>query len=142
MRQAYIDTNILLRFITAAPADQAIQVRKLFSAAESGRIKLILDDIVIAETVWVLSSFYKFSKQKIKEVLLPILANEGIELSNERDIMLALTFFADMNVDFVDALVSVHMDNARVPDIVTFDKHFKRLPGVNRVLPDDFLENN
>jgi len=70
---------------------------------------------------------------------LPILANEGIELHDKRDMLLALTLFADLNVDFVDALVSVHMDHGDVHKIVTFDKHFDRLPGVQRVSPKDFL---
>ncbi len=139
MKLAYVDTNILLRFITAAPAEQAVQAKKLFAAAESGKVRLFLDEIILAESVWVLSSFYKFSKMDIKKVLLPILANEGIELRNERDILLALTLFADMNVDFVDALVSVHMARNGVLDIVTYDKHFNRLPGVKRVSPGDFL---
>ena len=139
MKRAYIDTNILLRFITAAPPQQAIQARNLFAAAERGEVRLVLDEIIVAETVWVLSSFYKFSKAEIKEVLLPILANDGIELANERDMLLALTLFADMNVDFVDALVSVHMNNENVHDIASFDRHFDRLPGVHRVSPRDFL---
>lgn len=142
MKQAYIDTNILLRFITAAPAEQAVQARNLFAAAEREEVRLILDEIIVAETVWVLSSFYKFDKREIKEVMLPILTNEGIELSNKRDILLALTLYADMNVDFADALVSVHMSRSGVPDIVTYDKHFDRLPGVNRVSPNDFLVGN
>ncbi len=139
MKKAYVDTNVLLRFITAAPAEQAAQARKLFAAAERGEVRLVLDEIIVAETVWVLSSFYKFSKADIKEVLLPILANEGIELHDKRDMLLALTLFADLNVDFVDALVSVHMDHGDVHEIVTFDKHFDRLPGVQRVSPKDFL---
>ena len=142
MKLAYVDTNVLLRFITAAPVEQAAQARTLFAAAESGEVVLILDEIIVAETIWVLSSFYKFSKKEIKEVLLPILANRGIKVRNERDILLALTFFADMNVDFADALVSVHMDGNGVPDIVTFDKHFDRLPGVNRMSPKEFLATN
>jgi len=139
MKQAYIDTNILLRFITGAPTEQAAQARALFAAAERGDFVLFLDDIIVAETVWVLSSFYKFSKKEIKQVLISILANRGVLLNNERDMLLALTLFADMNVDFVDALVSVHMDRAGIPDIVTFDKHFDRLPGVNRIPPSEFL---
>ena len=142
MKRAYVDTNILLRFITAAPIEQAVQARELFAAAERGEIALILDEIIVAETVWVLSSFYKFSKKEIKEVLLPLLANGGIEVRKERDILLALTLFADMNVDFADALVSVHMDRTSVSDIVTFDKHFQRLPGVNRMSPKEFLAKN
>lgn len=135
MKPAYVDTNILLRFITGAPLEQAIRVRDLFAAAERGEVLLILDEIVVAETVWVLSSFYKFSKMDIKEVLLSILSHEGVDVKNEQGILLALTLFAEMNVDFVDALISVHMAQDGIEEVYTFDKHFKRLPGVRPLSP-------
>ena len=47
-----------------------------------------------------------------------------------------------MNVDFADALVSVHMCRSGIPDIVRYDKHFDRLPGINRMWPNDFLSGN
>ena len=56
MRRVYVDTNIILRFITGSPADQASQVKRLFNAAERGEVSLVLDEIALAESVWVLSS--------------------------------------------------------------------------------------
>jgi predicted nucleic-acid-binding protein len=133
-----VDTNVLLRFITGAPAEQALQSATLFKAAEKGEVTLVLDEIVIAETVWVLSSFYKFSKDKIKDVLQVIIASEGIEMADEMGALMALTLFADLNVDFEDALISVHMSRERIADVFTFDKHFNRLPGVKGLSPSEF----
>ena len=139
MKQAYVDTNILLRFITGAPREQAMQARALFAAAECEEVILLLDEITVAETVWVLSSFYKFKKREIAQVLVPILGNEMLKLPDRRGMLVALTLFAEQNVDFVDALLSVHMDRAGVPDLVSYDKDFDRLPGVRRHTPEAFL---
>ena len=102
----------------------------------------LLDEIVLAEAVWVLSSLCKFSKDDICDALQVIIANQGIEMKNEMGALLALTLYADMNVDFEDALISVHMGRARIEEIYTFDKHFKRLPGVIALHPGDFQSKN
>ena len=68
-----------------------------------------------------------------------ILAAPGIEMADKRRVLLALTLYARQNVDFVDALLSVHMQRAGVPDLVSYDKHFDRLPGVRRQTPEAFL---
>ena len=139
MKRAYIDANIVIRYLTDEPWGMAREAEALFMAAERGEAALVLDEITVAEVVWVLSSFFKASKEEIKEGLLAFIANEGIEMADKKGILLALALYADINVDFADALVSVHMARNGVPDIVTYDKHFDRLPGVQRVSPKDFL---
>ncbi len=139
MKWAYVDTNILLRFITGTPKEQALQAKRLFAAAEQGETRLIIDEIVVAEAVWVLTSFYKFSKERVSEVLIPILAAPGIEMFDKDGVLLALTLYAQQNVDFVDALLSVHMQRAGVPDLISYDRDFDRLPGVRRWSPDVWL---
>lgn len=138
--RAYVDTNVLLCFITGAPAEQALQSAALFKAAETGEVTLVLDEIVIAEAVWVLSSFYKFSKDEIKDVLQVIVASEGIAMTDEMGALLALTLFADLSVDFEDALISVHMSRDHIADVFTFDKHFNRLSGVKGLSPSEFMK--
>ncbi len=139
MKRVYVDTNVLLRFITGAPGEQATQAKRLFEVAEAGELTLVLDEIVLAEAVWVLSSLYKFDKYAIRDTLQVIVASPGIEMADETGALLALTLYADMNVDFEDALISVHMGRDGVEEIYAFDKHFKRLPGVMALHPGDSL---
>ncbi len=35
--------------------------------------------------------------------------NGGVDMADEKSVPIALTLYADMNVDFADALVSVHI---------------------------------
>jgi len=139
MKRAYIDANIVIRYLTDEPWEMAREVEALLKAAERGEVVLMLDEITVAEVVWVLSSFFKASKEEIKENLLTFIGHEGVEMADEAGVLLALTLYADLNVDFADALLSVRMFNNHVPDLVTYDRHFDRLPGVNRVSPSEFL---
>ena len=142
MKRAFIDANIIVRYLTDEPWEMAREAEALFEAAERGEVTLMLDEITVAEVVWVLSSFYKASREVIKESLLTFIANKGVLMDDEKGALLALTLYADMNVDFADALVSVHLSRNGVQDIVSYDKHFDRLPGVNRMSPKEFLATN
>ena len=139
MKRAYIDANIVIRYLTDEPWEMAREVEALLRAADRGEVVLMLDEITVAEVVWVLSSFYKASRTVIKESLLSFIGHEGVEMADEAGTLLALTLYAELNVDFADALLSVRMYKNRVPDLVTYDRHFDRLPGVHRVSPRDFL---
>ncbi len=131
--RAFVDANVILRFITGEPTEMAEQARTLFEAVEGGEMALAVDEIIVAEVVWVLDSFYEIEKRKISQVLQALLIHDGIEMADKTGVLEALTLFADKNVDFADALVSVHMTKSGVKGIFSFDKHFDRLPGVKRL---------
>lgn len=45
--------------------------------------------------------------------------------------------FEMKNVDFIDALVAARMQTQSMSYIFSFDKHFDRLPAVQRLTPGD-----
>ena len=132
MMRAYVDANVILRFLTGDPPDLAARARAVFDAVERGELTLIVDEIVVAEVVWVLDSFYDYPSPQIGQVVGELLSHEGLEADDKPGLLAALSLFADKNVDFADALVAVHMDRAGVQEIFSFDRHFDRLPGVIR----------
>jgi predicted nucleic acid-binding protein len=133
--RAYVDANVILRFLTGDPPEMAAQARALFAAVEQGAVALVLDEIILAETVWVLSSFYHHAAADIARTLQQLLDHPGLEASGKTGLLQALNVFGSQNVDFADALVSVHMQQQGIPDIYSFDRHFDRLPGIRRVAP-------
>ncbi len=139
MRRAFLDANIVLRYLTDEPWEMARAAAALFAAAERGEVQLLLDELTVAEVVWVLASFYRLHRDAIADGLISFLANEGIVMDDKDGVLLALTLYAQQNVDFVDALLSVHMQRAGVPDLISYDRHFDRLPGVRRWPPEAWL---
>lgn len=135
MKPVYVDANVILRFLSGDPPDMAAQERSLFEAVERGEVTLWIDEIVLAEVVWVLHSFYQHGPERISCVLQELLSHKGIETEDKPGLLAALTLFADRNIDFTDALVAVHMGRRGIQEIVSFDRHFDHLPGIIRQQP-------
>jgi len=135
MRRAYVDANVILRFLTGDPPEMAEQACALFKAVEQGNLILVVDEIVIAEVVWVLRSFYNHPPREIARVVQELLSHEGLEARDKASLLTALSLFAEKNVDFADALVAVHMARQDIEEIYSFDRHFDRLPGILRRSP-------
>lgn len=132
---AFADANVILRFLVGDPPRLAKRARSLFEAVERGDVRLFIDELVLAEVAWVLRSFYHFDAARIAAVLQTLVAHEGLEVIDRASLLEALTYFADRNVDFVDALLAVRLDRRGVSEIYSFDADFDRLPGVTRLVP-------
>lgn len=137
MNKAYVDANVILRFLLNDPPEMAAEAAQLFQAVTDGRIVLIVDDLIIAEIVWVLKSFYKQNIADIAAVLRDFLLQEGIELADKSAILYALTLFETKNVDFIDALLTAYIQQSAFQTVFSFDKHFDRLPGIQRLNPSE-----
>ena len=60
----FVDTNVFLRFFVRDVESFYQKAKELFEKAENGEEKLETSDLVIAEIVWVLESYYNFQDQK------------------------------------------------------------------------------
>lgn len=138
MIKGYVDANVILRFLVNDPPEMAEEAARLFEAVEKHQVTLILDDIVVAELVWVLSSFYQHPVSEIATALRDFLLQEGIETEEKATLLYALTLYETKNVDFADALVAARAQKRNIPHVFSFDTHFDRLPEVRRLLPGDF----
>jgi predicted nucleic-acid-binding protein len=136
--RAYVDANVILRFLTGDPAEMAAQARALFEDVEKGEVALLVDEIVVAEVVWVLHSFYRHPAAKISRVVQELLSREGFQAEDKPGLLAALSLFSEKNVDFADALVAVHMGREGIGEVFSFDQHFDRLPGITRLSPSRF----
>ena len=135
MNRSFIDANVVLRFLTGEPPEMANQARLLFEEVDRGERVLILEEIVIAEIIWVLASFYKFPSASISRVIQELIGHPGLEVEDKPGIWMALDIYHNQNIDFVDALVAVRMAQRGVNEIFSFDQDFDRLPGITRIAP-------
>ncbi len=133
MNNLWLDTNILLRFLTGDPPEMAEKVLALMQDAQDGKVTLRLSTMVIAEAVWVLSSFYKYDKNKIADTMISLLEADGLNAENKSLAVRALTQMAAVNVDFVDAYLAGTARAAGEP-VCSFDRDFDLL-GVTRISP-------
>lgn len=136
MSKLLVDTNILVRFIVEDDQSKYNSFRNIVDKVDGGEISLIVPTIVIAECCWLLKSFYKFEKQLIAEHLLNVLEVTNID-PEEKFVVEALTLFADKNVDFADALLSIK-SRKNTPVLTWDNKDFKKL-NCEYYIPDEIL---
>ncbi|OGP73369.1 MAG: hypothetical protein A2V86_06675 [Deltaproteobacteria bacterium RBG_16_49_23] len=133
MKQAFVDANIILRFLTKDPPSMADAALKIFEEAKHGKISLLIIPITAAEVVWVLESFYEYPKEKIAETMTQFLSCEGLEVESLDLLLEALNLYCEKNLDFADALLATSALVKRIPTIYSFDQHFNRIHGIERV---------
>jgi len=125
-----IDTNVLVRVLVNDPkAEEQCQLARDLIITN----KDIWDcRIVLVETVWVLQSSYKFSKDQIVAVLEKLIEHPSIHLEDADNLDNVLTLYSASNAGFADCLI---LDNAQHRQLVlhTFDLKLSRVHGAMQV---------
>ena len=130
----FVDTNVFLRFFIRDVESFYHKAMSLFQKAESAQVKLETSDIVIAEIVWVLESYYDFSKPEIREVVDTILETKNLKVANHSRVKEAVDLYSSGKMDFIDAYNIAYMKAKDFKKVATFDvKHFKNIEGVEPV---------
>lgn len=136
MKAFFIDTNLFIRYFTNDDPKKADRVDRLLEQAVNGKIELMTAEIVLAEVVWVLESYYELEKARIAEMLKAILSTPGIKVLNGKIVQKALKYYSDKNIDFVDAYIVAVMEKYKIAGIYSFDKkHLDRITQITRLEP-------
>lgn len=109
-----VDTNVVVRLLTADEPAQATAARALFANGPVWIAKTVL-----LETAWVLGSLYGFEEEAIRKALLKLLGLDNVHAEDEPAVAAALSL-AQQGMDLADAL---HL-SSRPADaaFATFDK--------------------
>ena len=111
-----LDTNVVLRLLTADDPEMSPRARQLFDTEQ-----LWLPHTVLLETEWVLRSAYQFSPRAIAGSLDKLLRHPNVHSEDRSVARHALTWY-EGGLDLADAL---HLATARHTDrFVTFDRQF------------------
>ncbi|MBN1318157.1 MAG: PIN domain-containing protein [Anaerolineales bacterium] len=138
IERAFVDTYLFLRYLTNDSPEQANAVDRLLTQSMNGEICLVTNGLVIAEIVWTLESFYKLTRQVIRENVLAILNTPGLEIIDSDLVLAAINGYADQNLDYIDAYNCAWMVSQDLKKAYTFDrKHFNRMPGIRVLVPGD-----
>jgi len=130
----FVDTNVFLRFFVRDIESFYHKAKDLFEKAESGDVKLETSDIVVAEIVWVLESYYGFSRAEIKEVVDAILETKNLKVANHSRVKEAIDLYSSGKMDFIDAYNISYINVKGFKKVATFDvKHFKNIEGVTNI---------
>lgn len=135
-QRVFVDTNVFLHFLTRDDPVKAEACRALLQRAEQGEIDLLINDLVVAELVWTLRSYYCLSKQETIDSIRDLLTMRSIRTPRKAQLLEALDDYERLNVDFIDAYNALDARRRRVASVCSYDEDFDRL-GVDRRVPED-----
>ncbi len=135
IKKFFIDTNIILRYLTKDDPVQFPRCRQLFKKAQDGEVLLITSTLVIAEIIWTLSSYYRVPKDQIIEKLSIIIGSDAVQILDKDLIAEALVLYARKNVDYIDAYNAVLLKHLNLKEIYSYDRDFDKIDGIDRLEP-------
>ena len=128
---ALVDTNVLIRHLTGDPPELAERATDYLASAEA----LILPDLILAEIVYVLESFYEVPRNQVAEYARSIVTFGSIQTADPALLLRALEVYETHRIDFSEAYLVAVAETVGVDDIASFDRAIDRVPTVNRVEP-------
>jgi predicted nucleic-acid-binding protein len=113
-----IDTNVVVRFLTADDPQQAAAARSQFAGDF-----IWIGRTVLLETAWVLGGAYGFEDSAIREAFTRLFGLANVQTEDVASVTVALNLNAQ-GLDFADA---IHLSGRpRGADFVSFDRAFIR----------------
>lgn len=128
---ALLDTNVLVRHLTGDPPDLAARATAYLSTAEA----LILPDLILAEVVYVLESFYEVPRSQVAESARSMITFGSIQTADPGLLLRAVEVYEVHRIDFSDAYLVALAETAGVNDIASFDRTIDRVSTVTRIEP-------
>lgn len=128
---AFIDTNILVRHLTGDPRDLAERATAFLAQAE----ELLLPDLIAAEIVYVLESFYEVPAEKIALLMQSVIAFDSIRTLDPLLLLRSLEVYVNHGIDFAEAYLVASAESAGVEHVASFDRSIDRVPTVRRIEP-------
>lgn len=128
---AFVDTNILVRHLTGDPPAMAARARAYLS---SGPL-LLLTDLVAAETVYVLESFYGAPREQIAEAMRSLLALDSVTCVDAPLLLRALEVYELHRIDLAEAYLVACAESTGVGAVASFDRSVDRVGTIRRVEP-------
>ena len=131
----FIDTNIFIRFLTNDIPEKADGCEHLFREAAEKNETFFTTEMVIAEIIWVLESYYELPKKEVQDMVEKILITPFLFCPQKDLILNALTLYSDKNIDFIDAYNASILREQGVKKVYSYDRHFDKIDWVSRIEP-------
>lgn len=128
---AFLDTNVLIRHLTGDPPAQARRATAYLQRAD----ELLVPDLIVAEVVYVLESFYEVERERVAELARAIIAFPAVIVVDEPLLLRALEVYEVERIDFADAYLVASAEASGVETIASFDRALDRVTTVRRVEP-------
>lgn len=128
---AFVDTNVLVRHLTGDPPAMAERT----TAYLRGERELFLTDLVVAETVYVLESFYEAPRGQVAQAVRSLLALDAVVAVDPALLLRAIEVYETERIDFAESYLVACAESTDVSRIASFDRSLDRVETVERIEP-------
>jgi len=125
-----LDTNVIIRHLTGDPPRMAKRATRFLASSS----ELVLADLVVAECVYVLESYYEVPRRQVAELMRAALAMPAV-LADADLLLRALEVYEIERLDFADAYLVACAELSEEGTIASFDKAIDRVGSVERIAP-------
>ena len=108
---------------------------KLATKALAGKERLLLADLVLAECVYVLESFYEVERERVATLMRAALGMPSISVLDKPLLLRALEVYELDRLDFAEAYLVASAEATDVGQVLSFDRSIDRVKTVKRIEP-------
>lgn len=94
-----------------------------------------LADVIVAETVYVLESFYEVPVEEVARLVRSIIAFDPIEVMSTPLLLRSLEVYETHSIDYAEAYLVASAEASEVGKVASFDRAIDRVPTGSRIEP-------
>ena len=131
---ALLDTNVIIRFLTADKNSKYKNLHSFFNSIEKGEMYVELKLIIFFQVVFVLKSFYNVTKDHIANGLSMLLGFKGITIKEKKIVFRTLELWQNKNIEIVDCYLIACLESDSQNLLYSYDSDFDTF-NINRIEP-------
>jgi predicted nucleic-acid-binding protein len=105
------------------------------TAALASGERLFLADLVLAECVYVLESFYEVKRVRVAELMRAAIALPSVAVIDASVLLRSLEVYEIERLDFAEAYLVANAEATGVGMILSFDRSIDRVETISRIEP-------
>lgn len=120
---AFLDTSYVVRYLTGDPPGMAERAAQVIDSDEV----LLLSELVLLETAYVLGSFYKMSRPDIVDILTELVQRQNLRpatVSKPRVLQALILCRNSKRNSFADVLIWAQARERDAEGVYSFDRRF------------------
>jgi predicted nucleic acid-binding protein len=128
---AFVDTNVSVRHLTGDPPDLAARATAYLRTER----EILLTDLVVAETVYVLESFYKAPLDQVAEAMRSLVVFHSVLCVDPALLLRAIEVYETERIDFAEAYLVACAETTAIGKVASFDRSIDRVNTIERIEP-------
>ena len=121
-----LDTNALVRMLIEDDENQAKIVQQIVASAEKNSVQIIILSEVLIETVWVLESVYRCTREDISQFLENLFSTSTFTFPDSAVIRNVVSHYKKEG-DFADLLIVAQARKCHAKKFFSFDKNLQKI---------------